>query len=83
MDIMEKVKHTTNTSTEGFEEADYVGMIATTCKEVIDKLICGDPGSSAKILKTFVPPEVETIADPVIEKFVSHLNIEQEDTRLR
>ena len=56
MDIMDGVNHTTNTPTEGVEEDAYVGTIPTSGTEVIDELICGDPGSQAKRLKTSVPP---------------------------
>ena len=56
MDIMDKVNCITNNSTEYFEEAAYVGKIATSGTEVIDKLACRYPGSSEKRLKTFVPP---------------------------
>ena len=56
MDIMDKENHTANTSTELFEEVAYVVTITTTGTEVIYELVCGGPGSSEKILKTFVPP---------------------------
>ena len=69
MDILDEVKLTVNTATEGFEKAAYVGMIETPSKEVIDELVCGDPGSSAKRLKTFLPSEVENIANLVMELF--------------
>ena len=57
---------TANTSTEGFEEADYVGIIPTAGTEVIDELTGGVPGSPANRLKTFLTPDIETISDPVI-----------------
>ena len=56
MVIMDEVNCITNNSTEYFEEAAYVGKIATSGTEVIDKLACRDPGSSAKRLTTFVTP---------------------------
>ena len=56
MYIMDEVNCTANTYTEGFEEAYYVGKIATTGTEVIDELVCGDPCSSAKRLKNCIPP---------------------------
>ena len=43
--------------------------------ELMDELVCGDQGSSAKILKTFAPPEIENISDPVMENFVSTLQL--------
>ena len=52
-DIMEDVNCTANTSTEGVEEAAYVGTIPTKGTEVIDKLTGADPGSPAKRAKTF------------------------------
>ena len=61
MAIMEEVKHITNTSTEGFEEADYVGTISTAGTEVIYELTGADPCYPAKGLKTFVPQYMETI----------------------
>ena len=39
----------------------------------MDELACGDPGSPAKGIKKFVPPEIETISDPVMAKFFSTL----------
>ena len=66
MAIMEEVNRTANTSAEGLEEADYVGTIPTEVMEVISKLTGADPCSPAKRLKTFVPPDMETISDPVI-----------------
>ena len=44
-------------------------MIVTAVTEVIDELVCGDPGSLAKRLKIFLPQEIVTIADPVIAVF--------------
>ena len=32
------------------------------------------PGSPAKRLKTFVPPDIETISDPVISRFITKLD---------
>ena len=73
MDIMDEVNRTANTSTEGFEEAAYSGTTPTAGTEVIDKLTGGEPGSPEKRLKTFVPPRIETISDPVMEHFISKL----------
>ena len=39
----------------------------------MNEMSCGDPGSPEKRLKNFVPSEIETIADPVMERFVSTL----------
>ena len=75
MAIMEGVNRTVNTSTEGFEEADYVGAIPTEGTEVIEKLNGADPGSPDKRLKTFVPPNMETISDPVISMFITKLQV--------
>ena len=61
MDIMEGVNLNENTSTEGFEEADYVGKIPTAVTAVINELTGADPGSTAKGMKTFVTPDMETI----------------------
>ena len=75
MAIMDEVNCTANTSTEVVEEAAYIGTIPTSGTEVIDKLTRGDPGSPVKRIKTFVPPGMETISDPVIAKFISRLQI--------
>ena len=66
MAIMEEVNRTANTSTGVVEEATCVGTIQAAGTEVIDDLIGVDPGSPDKRLKTFVPPDMETISDPVI-----------------
>ena len=63
---MEEVNRTVNNSMEGVEEAAYVGNIPTTGTGVIDKLTDADPGSSYKRLKNILPPDMETISDPVI-----------------
>ena len=73
MDIMDGVNLTANASMEGFEEASYVGKIATAGMEVIENLTGWDLGSPAKRLKTFLPPGIETISDPVMEHFISKL----------
>ena len=57
---------TANTSTELVEEADCVGTIPSAGTEVIDELAGEDPCSPAKRLKTFVPPDIETISYPII-----------------
>ena len=61
MAIMEKLNRTVNTSTEGVEEAAYIGTIPTAGKEVIDEFTGGDPVYPAKRLITFLPPDMETI----------------------
>ena len=48
MDIMEEANCTSNNSTEGVEEAAYVGTIRTAGIEVIDKLTSAEPGYLAK-----------------------------------
>ena len=73
MDITAEVNRTKNNYTEELEEAASVGNISTVSIEVMYEMECEDPGSPRKRLKTFVPPEVETIAYPVIAKFVSNL----------
>ena len=75
MAIMYEVNRIVNNDTEGFEEADCIEKIETTGTDVIYELVCGDIGSSVKILRTFVPPKIETIADPVIAKLVSKLQL--------
>ena len=45
MAIMDDVNYTANTSTEGVEEAAYIGMIPKAVTEVIDELTGRDPGS--------------------------------------
>ena len=66
---------TANTSTEGVKESAYVGTIPTAGTDVIDKLTGGDPGSPSKRLETFVPPDMETISDPLIARFVTKLQV--------
>ena len=66
MAIMDEVNRTANNSTEVVEEDAYVRTITTAGTEVIDELTVADPGSTAKRLKIFVPPDMETISDPVI-----------------
>ena len=61
MAIVEEVNRTTNTSTEGFEEASYFGKIETAGIEVIDELACGDPGSSAKRIKNPYPQKLKPL----------------------
>ena len=75
IDIMDKLNRTKNTSTEGVDEAAYVGTIPTSGTEVIDKLTGGYPGSPspAKRMKTFVPPDMETISYPVLARFITNL----------
>ena len=51
---MDEVNRNANNSTEGVEEADYVGKIFTAGTEVIYELTDVDPGSPAKQMKTFV-----------------------------
>ena len=75
MDIMEEVNRTENTSTEGAEEASYVGMIPTERTEIIDELTGADPVFPDKRLKTFVPPDLETISYPVISRFIIKLQV--------
>ena len=75
MAIMKEVKRTVNNSTEGFEEAAYVRMIPIAGTEVIYDLTGADPGSPAKRLKTFVPPDMETISDPLISRFINKLQV--------
>ena len=75
MAIMEGVNRTVNTSTEGFEEADYVRTISTAGTEVIYELTGADPCYPAKGLKTFVPQYMETIPDPVISRFITKLQV--------
>ena len=75
MTIIDKLNLTVNTSTEGVEEADYVGTIPTEVTEFIDELTGGDLGSPAKRLKTFVPTGMETLSDPVIERFITKLHV--------
>ena len=48
MDIMEEVNRTANTSTEGVEEADYIGKIPTAGTDVMDELTGAEPGSTDK-----------------------------------
>ena len=75
MAIMEKVNRTKNNSTEIVEEAAYVGTITTSGMKVIDELTVGDPGSPDKQLKTFLPPDMETISDLVISRFIPKLHV--------
>ena len=75
MAIIEEVNHTVNTSTEGVEEAAYSGTTPKSGTGVMDKLTGAYPGSPAKRLKTFVPPDMETISDPVISKFITKLQV--------
>ena len=75
MAIMDEVKRTVNTSTEGVEEAVYVRTIPTAGTEVIDNLTNGYPGSTEKRLKFFVPTGIETISDTLIDKFISKLQV--------
>ena len=70
MAIMNELNFAANTLTEVVEEAACVGMILTACTEVIDELTGRDPVFLAKRLKTFVPPGIETISDPVIAKTI-------------
>ena len=60
---------------EGVEEATYIGTIPTAGTEVIDELTSGYPGSPENRLKTFVPPGIETISYPVMEIFISKLQV--------
>ena len=69
--IMNKVNHTANNSTEVVEEAAYGRTISTSGTEVIDQLTGADLGSPCKRLKIFVPPDMETILDPVISRFIA------------
>ena len=75
MAIMDEVNRTANISTEGVEEAAYVGKIPTAGTEFIDKLTVKDPGSPDKRVKTFVPLGMEKFSYPVIVKFISKLQI--------
>ena len=49
--------------------------IPTAIREVIDELTVAGPGSPAKRLKNFVPPDMETISDPVISRFFTKLQL--------
>ena len=69
------MNRTTNTSTEGVEETTHIQTIPTEGTEVIDELTDGELGYTAKRIKTFVPPGMETISDPVIAKFISKIQI--------
>ena len=71
--IMNKVNHTANNSTEVVEEAAYGRTISTSGTEVIDQFTGADLGSPCKRLKIFVPPDMETILDPVISRFIAKL----------
>ena len=75
MAIMDEVNHTVNTSTERFEEDAYVGTIYTAVPVVIVELNGADPGSTDRRLKSFVPPYMETILDPVISRFIAKLQV--------
>ena len=72
---MEEVKRTENTSTEVVEGAAYGRTIPTARTEFIDKLNGSEPGSPAKRLKSAVPPDMETISDPVISRFITKLQV--------
>ena len=75
MAIMDEVNRTKNNSTEEVEEDSYVRTIPTVGTEVTEKLTSGDPGYPDKRLKTFVPPDMETISDPLIERFITKLQV--------
>ena len=68
MDIMDEVNRTANILIEGVEEAAYVGTIQTSWLE-------GIRSSPEKRLKTFVPPGIEYISYPVMEKFISKIQV--------
>ena len=72
---MEELNRTTNSSTGWFEEAAYVRTIPTAGTEVIDKLTGADPGYPYKPLKIFVPPNMETLSDTVISRFITKLQV--------
>ena len=73
--IMNKVNHTANNSTEVVEEAAYGRTISTSGTEVIDQLTGADLGSPCKRLKIFVPPDMETISDSVISRFITKIQV--------
>ena len=73
--IMEEVNRTKNTSAEGVEEAAYARTIPTAVTEARNKLTGAEPGYPAKRLKTFVPPDMDTISDPVISRCITKLQV--------
>ena len=73
--IMNKVNHTANNSTEVVEEAAYGRTISTSGTEVIDQFTGADLGSPCKRLKIFVPPDMETISDSVISRFITKIQV--------
>ena len=75
VDITGEVNRTTNTSTEGVEEASYVRAIPTEGIDFKDELTGADPCYPDKRLKTFVPLDMETISDPVISRFITNLQV--------
>ena len=52
-----------------------MGLPPTSRTEVIYVLNSADTCSPAKWLKTFVPPDLETISDPVISRFITNLQV--------
>ena len=60
---------------EGVGEATYIGTINTAGTESIEELTGADPGSPAKWLKTFVPPDMETVSDPILSSFITKLQV--------
>ena len=75
MAIMDKVNRTANSSTEGVEKVPYVRKFTTSGTEVIDELTNRDPGYPAKQMKTFLPPDMKTISDTVISRFITKLQV--------
>ena len=75
MAIMDEVNRNANTSTEVVEDSAYFSTIYTAGTEVIDELTVSESGSPAKRLKTFVPPDMKTISDPLISRFIAKLQV--------
>ena len=75
MAIMDEVNRNANTSTEVLEYSAYFSTISTAGTEVIDELTVSESGSPAKRLKTFVPPDMKTISDPVISRFITKIQV--------
>ena len=75
MDSMREVNSTAKFLTEGVEDAAYVSNIPTAGTEVIAELTGGDSGSTAKRMKKILPPDMETISDPVISRYTTKLQL--------
>ena len=50
-------------------------MIPTSATDVIDELTSTDPGSTDKRLKKFVLPDMETISDPLLSRFITKIQV--------